>query len=437
MLLISPIKFSNPFKIQKNNYNKVGFQGSNLKPLAHDTISFSGARSLNENLLGAFKNEEQCKEVEINASSARDTLEQNLNEVFSDIQSNEANKGVIFPIQTRIKGWDSIREKTASKLEEAIINHDIDNFINPNKPADIKKIINDIIGARFIVKKADEDANRVIIDRLIELVEANKLKITSIDVILPENSDDFKPYIKNDDLEELAAVANIKNKENHLDIPEVKVNPIKSMSGYSAIHIDVDLSDDEMPVKFSDYKGELQIIGGDVAYFKDLEDLCYKLLQNKNIKSGHGAYQYFVNYFENNLYNRANVENIQNLSDKEFKIQRQQDFQEYTRLAYIIQRKKNPQASNYDKGHFPTLEECGMQDILPPQLDFNKLMKLKESCDKIYKTTIENSFNNIESFGDSCLDLWFYYYNGQFSEALSEIQNEYNNMFSLMYTDLT
>ena len=48
-----------------------------------------------------------------------------------------------------------------------------------------------------------------------------------------------------------------------------------------------------------------------------------------------------------------------------------------------MERKKDPQSKDYNRAHLPTLKECGMQGKIPKELDFNRLQRIKEYCDKL------------------------------------------------------
>lgn len=378
MLNIQPVSFLKNFNYKNNNVSKRTF--SNLAPLKNDTVSFSGARNLNHSLQDAFDNKEICEEISKNAKAAKDNLEKPLSRALQDLVVSPQNpQGIIEPISVRIKDGTSIREKATSKFEEAIITHDITHFINLNKTEDIKKTVEDLVGARIIVNQSDTKKNTAIIDSLISLVQSGELTIKKIAIIAPPE-DGLEPYFDNDDIERLKDEVNAKR--GHF-AEKIKIDRQPSKSGYSAIHIDLDLSDENMIAKNNGYKGELQIIGSDVAYFKDLEDYCYKIKQGKDIKSGHPAYNMFVQhlnkYFE---YAEAGKSKEQNDAVAE---SYKNAFNKYTYKAYLFQRRKNQNAPDYDKTHLPTLEECGMKGYLPEDLDFNYLQKIRRICDTLYE----------------------------------------------------
>ena len=386
MLNLQPVNFFKNFNVQKQ-YRKN--QYSNLAPLKKDTVSFSGARSLNHSLQDAFENKEICDEISKNAKPAKDNLEKSLNKVLKDLIVSPQNpNGIIEPLSVRIKDGTSIRQKATSKFEEAIKAHDIKSFINLNETDDIKKTVEDLVGARIIVNQSDPQKNSAIIDSLISLVENGELKIRKIEIIAPDEIG-LEPYFDDKDIERLKDAVNAKKS---IFAEKINVDRQPSKSGYSAIHIDLDLSDENMIAKNNGYKGELQIIGSDVAYFKDLEDYCYKIKQEKDIKAGHPAYNTLIQHlnkylkYHNSKESEKNNEAIAESYKKAFDL--------YTYRAYIFQRRKNQNASDYDKTHLPTLEDCGMKGQLPEDLDFNHLQKIRRHCDHLYQLANKGKLDN-------------------------------------------
>jgi hypothetical protein len=377
MLSVNPINFAKNYNIKKNNFisNRPVF-----RTLERDTFTFRGARSLNHSLQDAFDNKKICEEISKNAKVAKDNLEKPLVKEMQDIVVSETNPdGIIEPISVRIKDGTSVREKATSKFEEAIIKHDITNFINLNKSEDIKKTVEDLVGARIIVNQLDTKKNAAIIDHLISLVKNHNLKIKNIETIAPQESN-LTPYFDQDDLDRLELAV---NEERGESASKIEIQKVPSKSGYCAIHIDLDLSDEDLFAKNNGYKGEIQILGSDVAYFK--------VKQDKDIKSGHPAYNTFANHL--NKYFKYYDSTKTEKENKEIANKYKEDFNEYTYRAYLFQRRKNQDMPNYDKKHLPSLEDCEMGDRLPKDLDFNYLQKIIEQCDELYDLSQKDKIN--------------------------------------------
>ncbi len=352
-----------------NNDNLKANRYPNLSPLVRDTVSFTASEKLNRSLLEAFDNRETCAFVYENADVPSEYLKKALRESLTLYMVSEKNPDApIQRISTRVKSPDSIREKAAGKLGSAIKSKKV---FDPENPEDIKRVCSDIIGARVILRQSDSNKTKEIIDALIKEVKAGKLNITKIENYKPSDLPEKWEYFKIEDLQRLCKAVN----EMRVGLPPIEVSQRSKETGYMALHLDVDLSNPEFKAKNNGYKGEIQIVGYDVANLKEVEDFCYKLKDNKDIKSGHVAYKPFSDYFVKLLRSNPKIEDR---------------FIEYTLKAYLYQRKKEPVDNSHRKkkdNKLPTLQECGMEGKLPKGLDFNILSSIKYYCDKIYDLT--------------------------------------------------
>lgn len=344
----------------------------NLTPLQKDTVSFKGSTDLNRTLMSAFDNKEVCKTIYENSKDAARDFHDTLYNYFDDLISNEENRNLpIHHIDFRTKTPESIREKTASKLGNSIL-YDVKNTFNPNNAKEIKRNINDLIGARIVLDNFTKKDTTKIIERLSKACQKGDLKIVSIESYEPDGPDKNLKYFSDNDLKTLKKAANSNKPAGGESVKLIKSS---KKTGYVGVHINVDLSNPDKYVSNKDnYLGEIQIIGYDVAKLKEVEDACYKLKSNKDLKRRNVAYAPFTKYF------------LKYLNDKP---ETKDYFEEYTRKAYILQRKKEPVRKNYQKDNtnLPTIKDCGMEGKIPPELDFNKLYKLKSICDEAYKYT--------------------------------------------------
>ncbi len=350
---------------------------TNLRPLAHDCVSFTSSKKLNRSLLEAFDNKQACIDVYQNADVAEADLKKTLKSRLDSLVASEENPtGPISTITTRVKTPSSIREKVASELSHAITSNNMSAVFNPNSRTDIKKVCGDIIGARIILGNQKQEETGKIIDELIDLVMNGELNINGIASYRPERLDPRLEYFKKEDLNRLVDAVNESRKIRGKEPIELKEEAKKT--GYMALHVDIDMADYEYKAKNNGYKGEIQIVGQDISRLKEVEDFCYKIRFDKDIKSGHVAYAPFTKYFSKQI----NNEEYPKLAD---------DFVEYTKRAYMFQRKKEPDGI-FDKRKrrdisLPTIEQCNMSGKIPPELDFNVLSKIKYHCDKIYDLT--------------------------------------------------
>ena len=231
-------------------------------------------------------------------------------------------------------------------------------YIKPSSVAGIKHYANDIVGSRIILEDSNPRYIGLIFDALQRAVDDGLLKINSIENNIPDKDKlpegttikDYE-YASSEQLEKFAMATGA----------ELETNITKT--GYIAIHINVDLSDDMFKAyggQFNGFSGEIQIMGRDVEQLKDVEDLCYKLKDNKN--AYRRVYEPFKKHFAP-LY-----------------AQHKKDFDEYTYKLYLHQRaasKKRKSAT------FPSAQELGYTEAqIPAQLDFNRLAIKKSDCDQ-------------------------------------------------------
>ncbi len=418
MLNIQPVSFRNNF-----NYNlRKNISSTKLAPLSKDTVSFTGERQLTDIRAIVKESGADFDEIHQNASVAEGALKKTLNRALSPFVITEDNpKGIIEPISVRTKSPESIEEKVISVLAEAVKQADPSLLFKIENSQSIKEHVDDIIGARVILDKSDPKDNVAIVDALISLVRNNELKIKKIEMIVPSDKN-ISPYFDRDDIERL--VLEVNKKRNHNN--PVKFKPKTSKTGYCALHIDLDLSDRNKKAIYDGYSGEIQIMGCDVAKLKDVEDLCYKIKQDKSIAGRHPAYDTFVNHL-NKYFKYENPKKSEE-DNKEIAELYKAFFKEYTYKAYIIQRKKDKNSPNCDI--LPTLKECGMEGKLPEDLDFNYLRMLKDSCDKIYELSKRSRLED-EDVASIVKSSKIY-----FSE-LSKIQNQsFRNQFLKLLNDL-
>ncbi len=276
--------------------------------------------------------------------------------------------------------FKKIYSEIVESLEDSAPSESID--VDPNSIAGIKHYAKDIVGARILLRDADPEYTSIIINALKKAVEDGKLKITSIENNVPD-PDKLPPdkqisdylYATDAQLRSLAKASGAELIKN------------KSKTGYLAVHINVDLSNKAFERNngvFNGYSGEIQIIGEDVEKLKDIEDLCYKLKDNKN--AIHIAYKPFREHFLK-YYNESTKD----------------AFDDYTYALYLAQRALKTGTKRNTV--FPTLAELGFDTKLPPELDFNLLRKIKSDCDKKLKAMEEEQLsqnrNNIATTAKS------------------------------------
>ena len=227
--------------------------------------------------------------------------------------------------------------------------------------AGIKLYASDIVGARIVLREADTKYTKAVFNAIKAAVLDGKLKITTIENNVPDPEKLPKGQKLSDYVYATDATLNSLKKASGADLITNK-----SKSGYTAVHINVDFSDCDFAKRdprYSGFKGEIQIIGREVEDLKEIEDLCYKLKDNKNaIKAEYKPFkQHFERYYVGD---------------------RKQAFDDYTYSLYLEQRALTKKRRGQD---FPSIEQLGFADILPEELDFNYLAKIKKDCDTLIK----------------------------------------------------
>lgn len=263
--------------------------------------------------------------------------------------------------------FENIKKNLAANNDAT--HHIGSRYYDPTILGGIKHYANDIVGGRIIIDELGPEHGSHVVEALKQAVEDGAFKITSIESHIPDPKklpegkkiEDYA-YATNRQLKSLAKAAGVEIIEN------------KSKSGYLALHINIKLENellDKYNGVFKGFDGEIQIIGEDVLALKEVEDMCYKLKDNKN--AIHEDYKPFKEYFTT-YYNDDNPEV-------------QKNFDDYTYALYLAQR--SIPAGSTKTSKFLTIDELGFSGKVPYELDFNNLRKIKESCDLIHRAHVK------------------------------------------------
>lgn len=383
MIKIFGLSLGNNFpslKTNKTNLNKsvpnFFVNSTNLKPLASDTISFTSRKKQKEkpsDKLGALPvqssirdaNDKVMHEKErtitnvlahrISREASYDTkrleitLKQSLDSLMPENNKSCDREHPIYNLEFRTKGANSIREKATQKYlfsKEAVINR-----------------LGDIIGARIILGDNSKNSADLIVDELIEIVKEGRLKITEVENHTPY--DKKFQYVGQTKLHKLAQASS--------DRFGIFVNEksVRNETGYTAVHLSVVFPDG--------YRGEIQILGRDVAVLKELEDIPYKILQGKSVNP---QYHKIVSILEPLCPISDNPNDPENIKRAKLK----KEFIAYTAAAYKYERNKVNLNKRRDLiPYFLTLGEFAQSQRrkihLPLDMDFNNLYRLKTSAD--------------------------------------------------------
>ena len=251
--------------------------------------------------------------------------------ITSELQDNK-DKPVVL-ITARRKDPVSISEKMAQM------------HLRSKKAA--KENINDLIGARIIVSGTSTKEGEYVLEELLKTVQKKSpfFKIKKVKVHNQENSE--LSYARKGKLDKFV-------KENRKINGETSCEYIDQPrdSGYLAIHLITDEIADG-------YSSEIQIMGLDVANFKELEDICYKCNANKRVPK---KYKPIKDMFEPYKKNKAFREN----------------FLEYTKRAYAYERLK----PIHEKDEYLECLPIPKDIDISQDFDFNNLNNIKRKIDR-------------------------------------------------------
>ncbi len=262
-------------------------------------------------------------------------------------------------------------------------------YIDTQSIEGIRHYTNDVVGGRIVLNDSNPKTVLKVLNALKKASDNNELNITSVENIRPELSKKDMEYYEYISEKPLKAFA---------DRTHAEYDKKQSKSGYLAIHVNIDLTNDELintkgktkkeRNKFNGFQGEIQIIDANIEKLKEVEDICYKIKDNKNppLKK----YDILKKYY--NAY--CTTPKIK------------EEFNNYTFDLYLDQRKKSLTGNRRDKG-FKTIEELGYKNLVPESLDFNKLKDIKDVCDRRAEALENNTNETVKMPSDEEL-LQFY-----------------------------
>lgn len=328
----------NPFKLTNNNiynnYNNATPQQKAFpatKPMPYDSVSFKGGEKHMSSRSNAV-NHKLAQQIYAEAVPVAKDFNSKLLKYFGTLKADERHpdrplaykKG----LSVRIKTPASICEKTAS--------------MSLKNKAEIKDELGDIIGARLVLR--DSTKTDEVLKKLIEGVKNNDIKIFEIENYRPEPK---YSYLSKKQLDNLEKVCN-KMRTNGVTRAETSIP-----SGYTAVHFSVYLNDG--------FKGEIQLMGIDVEQVKEIEDMLYKLKNNKSLTP-----KYKI--IEEHL--------------KELKTNKplQRAITAYSKEQYIAARQREPYGIKSKRA----TKFLPAPAYVPPEYDFNTLYRMKTTCDYKY-----------------------------------------------------
>lgn len=374
------------------NESGQNINSSNLAPLARDTVSFSGNKAkVVKNAVGAvadtvnglradkvvegriddFNFQIAC-ELERDAVVPMGYFQNVMNKYFKKYVSVEnGDDRIIQALQFRIKSAEHIDEKLNSVGFKAKKNAEEEggDIVIYRGKKDAAQLLDDIIGGRIVLRDSSKKSVKKVLQILGQIVKDGKFKVKEVESFRPmitsvpewvQRGYQKDLGIKLDDKKiKMMARPEFFNYADGKDFaefvetcrgtyPNISSNSGKNLpNGYQAIHVNFILPDGST--------GELQIMGRDIEYVKDLiEDAVYKKKCNKKV-----AYEPLD-------------KRLAPLADKN-ETELQNKHVEYTRWMYIGERLKAPESFTH-KARDRYLS--APKEILARGLGYNQLAPL-------------------------------------------------------------
>ncbi|MCM1265684.1 MAG: hypothetical protein NC200_05745 [Candidatus Gastranaerophilales bacterium] len=232
------------------------------KPLAADTVSFTGEAPTNKRKNG---NEEPAISIDLAQKINEMYTEPHkqtkyiLEQEFKDILSTPEKKSHL-TMSDRIKTPKSIQEKATTRgwsTKKEIINH-----------------MGDISGFCFVME--DKKAEKAFINRFSELVRTGKINVVEIEYHRREPLYKKNQVVKSYDSMSMENLQKLKKTVINAKNPTTQFyHEIDSMSGYSGLHITIKTPYGTM--------SEIQLVPRSVYNAKVPENLLYKIRNGKNV----------------------------------------------------------------------------------------------------------------------------------------------------------
>ncbi len=275
ILAINPFKIANinaENKTTASSHGMMPYFGLKLAaPLEQDTVSFGAAHASKflESRSGGVSRA-TAKKIHKIAADAQPEIEKFMRGIFSDLMvTAEKPNNLISYIKGRPKSIASIEEKS-KVIDETTIRGVLENMTDLN--------------AMKIVLTAGSSQNdnkknvHKVLERLFDYINRGFLILEEVEVKRPKAAEKLKgknsarwDYEEPEKLEKLVLQA-----EEAMGQSVRFEEPDLTPANYSAIHFLFRLPGQKRVF-------ELQLMGYNVAEFKDLDDIIYKILDNKNV----------------------------------------------------------------------------------------------------------------------------------------------------------
>ena len=336
----TPAQNTEPLEF-KNFMPKFGLRMA--QPLSQDTVSFQATpKKLTSRANGVSL--KTARIIHNEANELQPEIERFMKKIFADLTISESHPdNIVEIVKGRTKSPESIAEKSATR--------------EWNNKSEIFANMTDLNGIKIVMRDGSKKAVKKVLDRFSEVVDTGALILTEVENKRPIAAQKLKgaaseqwDYADSNDLDDFIASA-----------CESSVKPILfdqfdyTKANYPAIHF---------LFRFPGQKRcfEVQLMGHDVSVYKDLDDLLFKILDNKNVDNKYKPIKKIIEPLTKEG-NEAILET----------------FNKYRGEVFLFQKEKEPTSSvnKHKKEFFLPLK----YDI-PQELDMNNLYKLYLKCNE-------------------------------------------------------
>ena len=329
--------------ILKGKAGKTGLKMAN--GLVQDVVEIHGTpKTLVKRVIDIPRN--AIKEINKIAKERQPRIDAFKAELFGDLLVTEYNpSNTIYEIKGRAKSVDSIIEKANTRkwfTKEEILSE-----------------MTDLNGTKTVLRDGSRPEVHRILDRYLKAIEDGIVELVEVENKRPIAAKGKKGFEASKyDYESPERLENMVKRANEVQKHKVRFVPIDyTESNYPAMHF-------LFRFPGENWVFEEQIMGYDVAIGKDLDDLIWKILNNKNVDK---KYKPIVDIISP-LNQPGNA-----------KLKKQ--FNKYRGNFFLFQREKAPHITQHKTERFLPIKDEIDNEFIREQLDMNYLYELKLKCE--------------------------------------------------------
>lgn len=311
------------------------------EPLAKDTVSFKATPKV---FLGRTSDipMDVIKRMQEDAVKRQPRVAEYMNTTFAPLLVTADNQGnIIYKITDRVKSLESFWEKIQTNKWQT--------------EEEVREKCTDLNAARFILRDGSREGVKATLDILSDSIKKRQIILKQIENKRPKDvATTEHDYADPKWLRKLCALSERVNPTETVDFLPDEI----SKTNYPALHLLLQLPGE-------DWVFEVQLIGYDVALYKELDDIIFKIFGNKKVDKKY----------------KKLVDILKPLNEPEnAKIQEQ--FNKYRANVFLFQKIKEPyirKDNTFVERFLPVSNEIKdneMREIL----DMNNLYSIYQDC---------------------------------------------------------